>query len=286
MRKRIYIALLLVTLPWGMRYIQQNYTRLASPSRPIDASALEETDTPSLPQEFRHVTFRFVFMRHGRSVANENQAKKKWLSTHALMLDSPLSAQGKHECIEVAGMVKEEFDLIFSSPLLRALHTATLVFPGTKVIVAVGLGESGMGMDNRASSVKKQKKYLGPLADCIDYQYVGYEKYMAYRSRRLVNKANMKTFFLLLEKLIKEGKIPLAKLSEEGKRTVPILVVTHSHAMVMELATKKIAKPYNLGMYEVLFSYDVAKGHFTRKSPPIASFHDKSSHCMLFEGYL
>jgi hypothetical protein len=95
----------------------------------------------------------------------------------------------------------------------------------------------------------------------------------------------MKTFFLFVEELIKEGKIPLAKLSQDGKRTVSVLVVSHAHAMVKELATRKIAKPYNLGMYEALFSYDVVGAHFTRKSPPIASFHDKNNHCMLFEGF-
>jgi len=73
-----------------------------------------------------------VFVRHGQS--QWNFAQKNWhLWDMARRKDHPLSSEGRSQCEELRYKINQtEFppvEVIFSSPLARAIETAILVFP-------------------------------------------------------------------------------------------------------------------------------------------------------------
>ncbi len=70
---------------------------------------------------YKHTVEKTIyFVRHGRSVGNDEQAFQG--------LDSPLSKEGKAQANLVAGrLAKIPFDTLISSPLLRARDTAQII---------------------------------------------------------------------------------------------------------------------------------------------------------------
>lgn len=74
-----------------------------------------------------------VFVRHGQS--QWNYAQKNWrLWEMARRKDHPLSSEGRRQCEELRHRIAETNDfppveVLFSSPLARAIETAILVFP-------------------------------------------------------------------------------------------------------------------------------------------------------------
>ena len=72
---------------------------------------------------------RIVIVRHGQSVAN---AQGRWQG----QLDYELSVEGQTQAEKLKErFIMEKFtpDLIYSSPLKRALRTAEITFPEKKV---------------------------------------------------------------------------------------------------------------------------------------------------------
>ncbi len=89
---------------------------------------------------------RYYFTRHGESVANATETRAGWSN-------SPLTAKGKRvAALEADRLRKEgkEFDLIISSPLLRAIETANIIathtgYPVADIIIEDSLKERGFG---------------------------------------------------------------------------------------------------------------------------------------------
>lgn len=67
------------------------------------------------------VTYKFIFLRHGRSLADDEQK-------HEGSYDSPLTETGREQARKTSDKLKEyNFNLIISSPLQRALETAKII---------------------------------------------------------------------------------------------------------------------------------------------------------------
>ncbi|KAA1295373.1 MAG: histidine phosphatase family protein [SAR202 cluster bacterium] len=85
---------------------------------------------------------RIVIVRHGQSVAN---AQGRWQG----QLDYELSVEGQTQAEKLKErFIMEKFtpDLIYSSPLKRALRTAEITFPEKKVFTIDDLKEGGAGV--------------------------------------------------------------------------------------------------------------------------------------------
>ena len=85
---------------------------------------------------------RIVIVRHGQSVAN---AQGRWQG----QLDYELSQEGEIQAEKLKQrFITEKFapDLIYASPLKRALRTAEITFPEKKVFTIDDLKEGGAGV--------------------------------------------------------------------------------------------------------------------------------------------
>lgn len=61
--------------------------------------------------------------------------------------DSPLTKQGEEDALALSlKMKKYPIDIVYSSPLLRAFHTASLIFPNKKIIQDDRLKEMSFGI--------------------------------------------------------------------------------------------------------------------------------------------
>ena len=71
-----------------------------------------------------------LFIRHGESVSNQwskyNIHGNPQKDT-SLYHDSPLSNYGKNECYSVRPLTHDDADVVFVSPLTRALNTASII---------------------------------------------------------------------------------------------------------------------------------------------------------------
>lgn len=89
---------------------------------------------------------RYYFTRHGESVANATETRAGWS-------DSPLTEKGKRGAALEADRLRKEgkaFDLIISSPLLRAVETAKIIaahtgYPVADLRIEDSLKERGFG---------------------------------------------------------------------------------------------------------------------------------------------
>ena len=84
---------------------------------------------------------RIYVVRHGE---REDFIDPSWNNTHERFFDPPLSAHGLEQAQEVSKFFADKkVDMVFSSPLIRAIQTAlpTAKACGTKLCVEYGLNE-------------------------------------------------------------------------------------------------------------------------------------------------
>lgn len=88
------------------------------------------------------------YFRHGESVANVVQNTHCAGSlAHLLMLDPNLTERGKKQS-SLAAQTAPDVDIVLSSELLRAIHTAVRTYPKKTVHIVPHVKELGYGLDN------------------------------------------------------------------------------------------------------------------------------------------
>lgn len=100
------------------------------------------------------------YMRHGESTYN---AQEMW----AGQADAPLSAKGHKQAKRAATKAKQQglaFDIIISSPLSRAHHTAKYIaeavgYPEDKILLHPGFVERGFGSLEGTRNDEAEAKY-------------------------------------------------------------------------------------------------------------------------------
>lgn len=115
-----------------------------------------------------------VFLiRHGESrgqTANKNGLNRR---TSAELIDAGLTRKGEEQARAIPKLLNvADVQLVVSSPLSRALHTALLAFPGP-IMVHYGIYELGGDIpENRPRSVSAVKSALGhcPRLDEVDFE--------------------------------------------------------------------------------------------------------------------
>lgn len=101
------------------------------------------------------------FIRHGESLANVVQHETCLGSiSHLLMLDPDLSEKGKIDSSKEADKAPP-VDIVMSSELLRAIHTAARTYPTKMIHVIPHVKELGYGLDNVPIDKDYQKTYIG-----------------------------------------------------------------------------------------------------------------------------
>jgi alpha-ribazole phosphatase len=98
-------------------------------------------------------------LRHGMTKENEKRAYIGWN-------DAPLSEKGKERIRKLTGDYVTQ-DVLFSSPMLRCLQTAEILFPHQKMDVVHDLKEMNFGLfDGKTyEQLKSQKAYTNWLSD-------------------------------------------------------------------------------------------------------------------------
>ena len=82
---------------------------------------------------------KLFLVRHGQTTANQQQF-------YAGQTDVPLTEQGRQEAEAIRPILaKFTFDRVYSSDLIRAMHTAELAIPGCIYETTPLLREVGMG---------------------------------------------------------------------------------------------------------------------------------------------
>ncbi len=93
-----------------------------------------------------------ILVRHGESIGNEE-------NRFTGQADYPLSETGTLQAHKLAHEIRGQFDYVFSSPLLRASQTASLISP--KSIIVPGMIERSGG-DYEGKTYPELKKLLAP----------------------------------------------------------------------------------------------------------------------------
>lgn len=192
-------------------------------------------------------------IRHGYSCANyKKDIAKTFLEKLKFFLTKPqdphLSDKGINDLLNYNINIPKP-DLIFSSYLVRAMQTASYLFPKRRIRVAPHIGEIGYGRDNTPSKPSVQYKKLHDTrhknSSIIIYPYLGEGKYEKDKNIRLKNLDNLfeKTkikvgnpiddfnkFLIWLDKYIKKS----------SKKINNIVVVSHGNYM------KKLFRSLNI----------------------------------------
>lgn len=88
---------------------------------------------------------KITYFVHSTTVDNEAHLATGWN-------DAPLSEKGRRQALELRDLVTERFDVVFSSDLLRARETATVVFAPLPVRTDRRLREINYGRLNGSPS--------------------------------------------------------------------------------------------------------------------------------------
>lgn len=85
---------------------------------------------------------QLIFIRHAESVYNAY--KKVWWCGDPGVIDAPLSPKGERQALRTAASIADkDVEVVFASPLTRALQTAALLFPGKRIVALPLLRERG-----------------------------------------------------------------------------------------------------------------------------------------------
>ncbi len=143
-------------------------------------------------------------VRHGKTEYN----KKRLYQGRT---DIPLSLDGRAECFRLSKELRGvEFDVVYSSPLIRALETAEIVAPSSKVIVDNRIIERDLG-DYEGTSFANENGNIDERFDDLNLNYS--EK----------NVEGIKSLFDRVTNFIEEIK--------EKHKDKNVLIVTHNGAI-------------------------------------------------------
>jgi broad specificity phosphatase PhoE len=151
---------------------------------------------------------KMYYVRHGESKANVMQHEKCMGGLiHLLMLDPDLTEKGKKASSESAESAPK-VDIVLTSELLRAIHTAVRTYPKKMVHIVPHVKELGYGLDNVPVDYEYQKSYLDE-----------YKHYIVREKKEKEYKTFMEYF--------KEEIVPRFK----GREEISVALFTHSRFM-------------------------------------------------------
>ena len=130
------------------------------------------------------------YFRHGESTANVAQHTTcMGQLTHLLMLDPNLTEKGKLESSK-ASLSAPFVDIVLSSELLRAIHTAVRTYPKKTVHIIPHVKELGYGLDNIPIDHDYQLSYLDEYKHLIIQSKTDLEckTFMNYCKKHIVTK--------------------------------------------------------------------------------------------------
>ncbi|MCD7730810.1 MAG: histidine phosphatase family protein [Oscillospiraceae bacterium] len=85
-------------------------------------------------------SYKITFLRHGRTEANEN-------GVYIGKTDLPLSDKGRAELEEIHDLhTYPKVERVYSSPLIRALQSAEILFPDREIVVCDEMAEMDFGV--------------------------------------------------------------------------------------------------------------------------------------------
>ena len=193
------------------------------------------------------------FIRHGHSCANLAQDLRGYGLYYKFVEHDPeLSGEGVAMAEGVAKDIRDQNpqnlegtcpDLLISSPLIRAIETAYLMYKNKrKIIIAPFLLEHGIGADNiPTSSVAEQDNILGD-------SYPALPSKLQRATNAYHTEGNLNTFISWLKHTI------LSPEKTRGDKDIIVAVVTHSRLMRSDLHLP--SKPNNQSIYRVTYSFE------------------------------
>ncbi|ELP90503.1 phosphoglycerate mutase, putative [Entamoeba invadens IP1] len=84
------------------------------------------------------MTTTLIFVRHGETEWNNKKVIQG-------CTDIPLSEKGRQQAFELSKRIPENVDVIYTSPLKRALETANIISEGKEVVISQDLIEPNFG---------------------------------------------------------------------------------------------------------------------------------------------
>ena len=144
-------------------------------------------------------------------------------------------------------------NIVLSSILLRAIQTGRYLFPDNKIIASPFLKEVGFGVDNTASSPKKQILRDRSLLKHVNYDLVS-KSDNKFESRSKTVDYN-KFMYTWLPSLLKY--ILLREPVEEYKDGIKIAIIGHSGFMKKYIKSQMKNKPNNIGIVELHFCFNL-----------------------------
>lgn len=92
--------------------------------------------------------------------------------------DIPLNENGKKQALEAQKELKDiSFDLVISSPMIRAIETATLIVPLKNVLIDRRLEERGLGeYEGKSKKIYDQELYHNYFKNCTEHGVEGIQQ--------------------------------------------------------------------------------------------------------------
>ena len=124
--------------------------------------------------EYRKLKNKTIsFIRHGNSIGNSYKGTLTEQRLDKGLIDSPLTDLGREQASVLRGKLNNNsYDMIISSPLSRAMETASIVFPNRKIKilnilaeVTGGWGDVGLEFDKRLERNSDLKKIDWDLSE-------------------------------------------------------------------------------------------------------------------------
>jgi broad specificity phosphatase PhoE len=197
------------------------------------------------------------FIRHGYSCANyKKDIARNFLEKLIFFFTKPKDPHLTDKGIEDLKNYKKRLcdkipkpDIIFSSYLLRAMQTASYLFPNRKINIAPHVGEIGYGRDNTPNKPSIQYKNFrterNKNRSILLYPYLGEKKFETDKKRRLNDLDNLfKNYKIKVDKPINDFKKFLIWFNQyiqnSSKKINNIVVVSHGNYM------KKLFRSLNI----------------------------------------
>jgi len=155
-------------------------------------------------------------------------------------------------------------DIVLSSSLLRAIQTASLMFPNTTVTPVPYISEQSPGSDNRAADVEIQRRRLvmDPVSNVssmldgkVDLSWMTHDIFGKRGPR--TTEPNFRDFLSFMAEVF----LPQIPAELKSKETLKIAVVTHSHFLAHSAVVKQRCrkfyevKPRNNQVLQIDFKY-------------------------------
>jgi broad specificity phosphatase PhoE len=201
-----------------------------------------------------------LFVRHGLSCTNIIKSYLGILHQikRTFYLDPPVSHFG---AVDIESIPKSKFpkpDIILTSCLLRAIETASIVFPTQqKISVVPFVKEFGSTAGNMPSTINKQRVALLErftkyhASSRVDYTLV---QKTANNFIKEAYSSDFPMFVVWLEKML-PYLMTINNVSRQKKKIV-ITIVTHSNFMAKFLPSMLKDKPYHLGARKLMYNFD------------------------------